>query len=146
MMAIKIKQATLWSLVLLAFGGGFLFGAYKTLQFSLDRLENDERADGIVTGFEQEYDYDSEAYFYYAEIVFEDLNGYEHTIRDGVGSPHPRFEIGETVPLRYSPTNPGGATIQRFANLYAAPLILCIFGVLILGGGIALLVATHRRG
>lgn len=69
------------------------------------------------------------------------------TIRftSGVSSTQPRYDAGESVPVRYRPSSPHDARIDGFLDLWFAPTLVGGIGLILLAVGIGILV-SHFRG
>lgn len=66
----------------------------------------------------------------YAEVVrFADAEGREHTVESAISVSHP-FAVGETVPVRYEPSDPAGARIDSWFRIWGFPLVFLAGGAL----------------
>ena len=66
----------------------------------------------------------------FAEVVrFADAEGREHTVESAISVSHP-FAVGETVPVRYEPSDPAGARIDSWFRIWGFPLVFLAGGAL----------------
>ena len=66
----------------------------------------------------------------YSEVVcFADAEGREHTVESAISVSHP-FAVGETVPIRYEPSDPAGARIHSWFRIWGFPLVFLAGGAL----------------
>ena len=73
---------------------------------------------------------------YFPVFTFQDESGSEHTIHASGGTFPPAYEIGDKVPVLYSPTNPTSAKIDSFFYLWGPPSICGIIGGIELPSGL----------
>jgi hypothetical protein len=65
----------------------------------------------------------------YREVVrFTAADGTEHEFTESMGSSHP-YAKGETVAVRYQPSNPADAAIATTVRLWIAPALLVLVGI-----------------
>jgi hypothetical protein len=74
--------------------------------------------------------------FYYPVFSFHDVQGVEHTIHSSTGSFPPAYEVGDTVPVLYSSTDPANARIDAFFPVWGLSLIPGIIGGVELPAGL----------
>jgi uncharacterized protein DUF3592 len=114
--------------------GAFFF--FRTRSF----LERAVSASGTVVGFATSHS--SEGGTSYHPIVeFQAADGQAHRFQDSMGSNPPGFEEGESVPLKYDPSNPGKARINKPFRLWFVAGLLGGMGLLFLVIGLGLLAA-----
>ena len=54
---------------------------------------------------------------------------------DTMYSNPPAHKVGDVVDILYDPNNPQGARVAKSSNLYFAPILLAVMGVVFLGSG-----------
>lgn len=69
-----------------------------------------------------------------AVFRFADEQGNFHTVVDRARSSYKRYDIGQKVPLVYSPNNPSGARKDGVVSIYLLPIIFGSMSVLFYGG------------
>jgi len=75
----------------------------------------------------------------YAPIYqFKTLDGQNIVIQDSVSSNPPRFQVGQEIDVLYESGNPQKARINKWMNLYFAPVLLGGMGLIFGGVGIAI--------
>ena len=80
----------------------------------------------------------------FAEVVrFADAEGREHTVESAISVSHP-FAVGETVPVRYEPSDPAGARIDSWFRIWGFPLVFLAGGALFAFAG-AVFVLSGRN-
>ena len=124
-------------LILLGVGGLMaaiaLFFYFRTRRF----LEDAVPAQGVVTGLIEGSG--GEGGTVYRPVVqFTTADGQTSTFTENVGSNPPRFSVGQTVKVLYSPTDPSRARIPGFFGLWFVPTFLGLFGAALLAVGIFL--------
>lgn len=131
----KFKTAMLWfgrillgsSAVCLVVGTGF---AIETVTFVL-RAKN---ATATVVRLDEQA---SDNGVNYAPVfAFTAADGRQYTVRSRVATDPPGFEVGESANILYVPTNPSGARIASFWQLWTVSVILGFIAVAhgLLGG------------
>jgi Protein of unknown function (DUF3592) len=90
-------------------------------------------ADGKIIRMIEQQDNDGTAYF--PVFTFRDAQGAEHTIHSSSGSFPPDYEVGDTVPVLYSPTDPTNAKIGSLFSVWGISLITGILGGIDLPAG-----------
>jgi hypothetical protein len=80
----------------------------------------------IIRMVERKVKDDETAYF--PVFTFHDAKGAEHTIHSSSGSFPPAYEVGDTVPVLYSPTDPANAKIDSFFSVWGISLITVVIG------------------
>lgn len=77
----------------------------------------------------------------YAPVFgFTTIAGQRVEVEDNMQSNPPQFREGEVVDILYDPQNPSRARINKGMNLYFAPILLSIMGMIFGGIGLILLV------
>lgn len=117
----KLYRGCVWILVNLFVLGFLCWGLYQA--FASFRVEsNGETTEGHVVRLDH---FDEGAYS--AVIEFE-ANGQTYTFEDDTASNPPKYEIGETVTVRYDRTNPNLAQIDDSAfPLWLFPSCMVVF-------------------
>ena len=124
-------------LILLGVGGLMaaiaLFFFFRTRRF----LESAVPAQGVVTALVESSG--SEGGTVYKPVVqFTTADGQTAGFTGSVGSNPPRYSVGQTVKVLYSPTNPSDARLPGFFGMWFVPVFLGIFGATFLAIGIFL--------
>ncbi|MBI3153550.1 MAG: DUF3592 domain-containing protein [Chloroflexi bacterium] len=128
----KFYRGCGWLLINLFVMGFLCWGLYGS--FVGFRVEtNGEVTEGSVVGLDH---FDGGTY---SAIVEFEVNGQAYSFEDDTASSPPKYEIGETVPVRYDQSNPNLAQIDSKVPLWLFPscsvlvLILALIGVNIWG-------------
>ena len=104
---------------------------FRTRRF----LESAVPAQGVVTALVESSG--SEGGIVYKPVVqFTTADGQTAGFTGNVGSNPPRYSVGQTVKVLYSPTNPADARIPGFFGMWFVPVFLGIFGATFLAIGI----------
>jgi len=75
----------------------------------------------------------------YAPVYqFKTLDGQNIVIQDSISSNPPRFQVGQEIDVLYESGNPQKARINKWMNLYFAPVLLGCMGLIFGGVGIAI--------
>ena len=75
----------------------------------------------------------------YAPVYqFKTLDGQNIVIQDSVSTNPPRFQVGQEIDVLYESGNPQKARINKWMNLYFAPVLLGCMGLIFGGVGIAI--------
>ena len=75
----------------------------------------------------------------YAPVYqFKTLDGQNIVIQDSVSTNPPRFQVGQEIDVLYESGNPQKARINKWMNLYFAPVLLGGMGLIFGGVGIAI--------
>ena len=75
----------------------------------------------------------------YAPVYqFRTLDGQSIVIQDSLSSNPPRFQVGQEIDVLYESGNPQKARINKWMNLYFAPVLLGCMGLIFGGVGIAI--------
>lgn len=116
----KLYRGCGWLLVNLFVLGFLCWGLYQA--FVGFRVEsNGETTQGQVVGLDH-----FEGGAYSAVIEFE-VNGQTYTFEDDTASNPPKYEIGETVTVRYDRANPNLAQIDSASPLWLFPTCIVVF-------------------
>jgi hypothetical protein len=91
------------------------------------------RADGIVTDLIVDRDSDGETY--HPHVRFVTAKGEPVEFTSSVGSNPAGFDIGEHVTILYDPSDPQGARIDSFVQLWLVPIIVGVFGLVFTTAG-----------
>ncbi len=73
---------------------------------------------------------------YFPVFTFTDAQGTVHTIHSSSGSSPPDYEVGDSVPVLYSPNDPENAKIDSFFSVWGISLITGILGGIYLPAGL----------
>ena len=75
----------------------------------------------------------------YAPVYqFKTLDGQTIVIQDSLSSNPPQFQVGQRIDVLYESANPQKARINKWMNLYFAPVLLGGMGLIFGGVGIAI--------
>jgi hypothetical protein len=91
------------------------------------------RADGIVTDLIVDRDSDGETY--HPHVRFVTAKGEPVEFTSSVGSNPAGFDIGEHVTILYDPSDPQGARIDSFVQLWFVPIMVGVFGLVFATAG-----------
>jgi uncharacterized protein DUF3592 len=86
-----------------------------------------------------------ESITYAPVFTFKAADGASYTVSSDTGSSPPGFAVGETVRVLYSPSNPPGARIDSFAQLWFTPMVFGGLGTGAIAAGLLLLYLERRR-
>ncbi|MEW6403352.1 MAG: DUF3592 domain-containing protein [Chloroflexota bacterium] len=112
----KTYRGCVWLLINLFVFGFLCWGLYGA--FVGFRVEtNGEITEGSVAGLDH---FDGGAY---SAIIEFEADGQTYSFEDDTASNPPRYEIGETVTVRYDRTNPNLAQIDSTLPLWLFPLV-----------------------
>lgn len=134
----------------LAGGGSICLAiAAGAFLFSWHFVNTAAHADGRILRMLEQNDKDN-GKVYYPVFTFRDAQGAEHTIHSSWGSFPPQYEVGDAVPVLYSPGHPENATINRFFAVWGMPLIIGILGAVYLSVGLVVwfwpkIIQTFRK-
>ena len=132
-MSTDLTLGIVFSLVgaLLALIGVFLF--IRTRIF----IGKAQGAKGTVT--QMVYSHSSEGGGGYAPVYqFKTLDGQTIVIQDSLSSNPPQFQVGQKIDVLYESANPQKARINKWMNLYFAPVLLGGMGLIFGGVGLAI--------
>ncbi len=134
------------ALVLLAIT---VVSGFVTLQFRL----SSQSAVGRVTGFEEVVNPapitnpGGTNGFEYVVVEFETAAAERSSVQGRSGRGADQFDIGDPVPVRYSPSRPDRARIDSFMEIWATPVIFgALFAVFALIGIVAPYAFADNRG
>ena len=88
-----------------------------------------QHATGTITEMEERVDSDG-GVGYYPHFTFAKADGAPVEIVSNVGRQPPSFEVGEQVPVLFSPNDPKGAKIATTFQVYGIAIILLIIGAI----------------
>lgn len=111
------------SIALMLVGMGFIIGAIYNYIETSRFVQSSAQTTGVVTNLQHRAD------LYYPVIRFRDANFEKHFIHSSTGSSTPYYELGETVRVYYSKSNPDDARIDSFWDLWFLVWFLALFGV-----------------
>jgi hypothetical protein len=112
--------------------GAFLY--FRTRRF----LETAVDTKGTVTGFEESYSSDTGT-SYMPVVEFTGADGEKRKFTDSMASNPPGYDVGETVPVKYDPSDPEDARIAKRFRLWFAAGLLGSMGLTFLIVGVILL-------
>jgi hypothetical protein len=92
-------------------------------------------ADGKIIRMLEQRDKDDDT-VYYPVFSFHDAQGGEHTVHSSSGSFPPAYEVGDTVPVLYSSSDPTDAKIDSFFSVWGISLITGIIAGIDLPAGL----------
>jgi hypothetical protein len=87
----------------------------------------------------------SDSITYAPVFTFKAADGASYTISSDTGSLPAGFAVGEIVHVLYLPSNPSGARIDSFEQLWIFPLIFGLLGLGVTAAGLLLLHLERRR-
>jgi Protein of unknown function (DUF3592) len=120
--------------LLIASGSVFLLIALISLLYFWHFIRTAAHTDGKIIQMLEQKDNDQTAYF--PVFSFHDAQGAEHTIHSSSGDFPPAYEVGDTVPVLYSTTNPAEAKIDSFFSIWGISLVTGILGGIDLPAGL----------
>lgn len=115
----KVYRGCGWLLINL-FVVGFLCWALYAVFVGVRVETNGEITEGHVVGLDH---FDSGTY---SAVVEFEVNGQTYTFEDDTASNPPKYEIGETVVVRYDRSNPNLAQIDSQTPLWLFPAIAAL--------------------
>lgn len=113
-------------------GLGLLIWAYSLTSSQITFIQQSKKAPGTVV----ENYIDSEGEGYFPVVKFRTPDGNIVKFRENVGSSPPKFQIGQYVDVLYDPSNPENAQINAPHELWLAPKILGVVGMIFFTLGI----------
>ena len=135
-----MSETIIFSLV---FGAvGFILVALAVFFWLRTRafLETAQKAQGTVIRLV--YSSDSDGGGYSPVYTFRTMSGQVIEVTDNMSSNPPQFKEGQIIDVLYDPDDPSRARINKWFNLYFAPLLLGFLGLVFGGIGIGSLVAS----
>ena len=128
------------------FMGGFIITggsiclliAFTSILYFWHFVRTASHADGKVIRMIEQKDKDDST-MYFPVFTFRDAEGSEHTIHSSSGSFPPDYEVGDTVPVLYSPTSPTNAKINSFFSIWGISLITGVLGGIYMPAGFVVL-------
>lgn len=132
-----MKTLKIITIVFSLIGGGLLVGTFLLLHSSLTLVSEGQSVRGTIVSVERRVSHDSDgtSVTYYPVFTFTDANGISHTVASGTGSNPAGYETGEDVTVLYLTDAPSKARIKSFLELWLAPLIVGLLGLLFGGIG-----------
>jgi hypothetical protein len=100
---------------------------------------------GKVIRLEPQADPENHSVNYSPVFSFVSGDGKSYTVHGSVASNPPEFEEGQNVNVRYIPSNPMRASIDSGIQMWFAPLMFCIVGVVFALIGYFLLRDLRKR-
>lgn len=79
---------------------------------------------------------------YYPVVEFTAADGQQVRFQGSVGSSRPKYQPGQAVPVRYSPTNPQDARLPGVFGMWFLPLLFGVMGIGFAAGGVFWLAAA----
>lgn len=96
-----------------------VYAAYTSWQLQT----NGETTTGVVVELEEQSDTEGGCCTY-VPIVEYTVNGQAYSIRGGVASDPPQYQVGEQVPILYDPAGPDKAQINKGFERWFFPVII----------------------
>ena len=128
-------------IVLLTFGGGglaaFVTGCvqgYKSYVLARDGVTTQGNV-VKMDEYKSEDDKGRSRVSYHSVIVFRSADEKQHSLTAS-SSVKDRYKIGSTLNILYDPKNPSTARIADFAGVWAGPIMLGLFGLVVLAIGV----------
>lgn len=122
---------------LLAVGLGFT--AYTTWF-----LHHSATIKGTIVSLREVHDAQDDSITYAPVFTFTASDGRSYAVSSNTGNNPPAFTTGQPIDIRYNPTNPNGAKIDTFLQLWLFPLVFAILGALATAFGYVLLRYERR--
>ncbi|MBD1900248.1 DUF3592 domain-containing protein [Trichocoleus sp. DQ-A3] len=119
-------------------GAGMLLGSFVNYHQTQDFIKSSSSTTGTIINLKLQVSRKSRAYF--PVFQFQTPNGETIKVESNMGSNPPGYEIGQSVPIIYSPNNPSEAEINSFWSLWFAAIFLLGMGGLFAGIGLNMLV------
>jgi len=88
-----------------------------------------QKATGKVVQLNERYNSSAEAVEYAPVFSFAAQDGKTYTVSSSTASNPSGFAVGDSVTVLYSKSNPEGARIASFLQLWLVPMVLAIIGV-----------------
>jgi hypothetical protein len=111
-------------------------------------VANSVITNGKVVDVEQRRSTDSDgyaSYSYYPVCEFITADGRTILFTSGIGSNPSSYDVNEEVEIRYDPDNPQKASINSFFNIWMAPFILGLLGLIFLLVGISMILTRYKN-
>ena len=118
-----LKDSSRRSIAGMMIGGGSIcaLAALVSLLFGWRFVHSAARADArVIQMVEKHGEYGK---LHAPVFVFRDANGAEYTVRSKTGTNPPKYQVGDTVSVLYSPENPERAKIDWFFSLWGLPFV-----------------------
>ncbi|HEX3011652.1 MAG TPA: DUF3592 domain-containing protein [Syntrophomonadaceae bacterium] len=117
-------------LTLLIMGAAFLIVGIFEFSNRLDLSRNGLKTEGTVINLKQHHD--KKRVLYQPEIEFKTRTGQIVRFDHPESSTHPKYLIGQKVPVIYSREDPANAALDSTFSIFLMPLIFALAGVIIL--------------
>lgn len=124
----KERNSKLWAPFFFLISIGLIFTGVHFGKNMAQRLQNDPRAEGTVTGFEENC---SDGCTYAPIVDFFTTDGRSITFTDKVSTSHPQEKRGDTVTVIYRENDPEDAILDRGYWNWLLPGIMVFIGCLI---------------
>ena len=140
----------IWRLACLGAGPVFLLVALGFAIYTAHFIHSSAVAEGKILSLREVVshsdDADQHESITYAPVfTFKAADGASYTVSSDTGSSPAGFTAGDTVRVLYSPSNPAGARIDSFAQLWFTPMVLGCLGVGAIAAGLLLLYLERGR-
>jgi hypothetical protein len=123
------RSLAIGGLVSLVMSVGFLVAAAITA-FNVDRFLNEaEHATGTVVAFSEKHDTERNSINYAPVFTFKIEAGRTQSVTSSVATNPPSFAVGDQVRILYRRSDPSGARIDSFWQLWFWPVFLSGFGL-----------------
>jgi len=124
---------------------GFLVAAAITA-FNVDRFLNEaEQTTGTVIALSEKHDTEHDSINYAPVFTFKIEYGRTQSVTSSVATNPPSFAVGDQVRVLYRRSDPAGAQIDSFWQLWFWPVFLAGFGSVEILVGIILLFSARRK-
>ncbi len=119
-----------------ALGFGFYTGGF---------LARSVAAKGTIVSLEPVPDEENDTVNYAPVFAFTAADGHAYTVRSGTATNPPGFVVGEDVRVLYVKSDPEGAKLASFWQLWFVTVLLAGLGTLFTGAGYGILRYERRR-
>jgi hypothetical protein len=132
-------------LISLVMSVGFQVAAAITA-FNVDRFLNEaEQATGTIVALSEKHETERNSINYAPVFTFKTEYGRTQSITSRVATNPPSFAVGDRVHVLYRRSDPAGAQIDSFWQLWFWPVFLAAFGSVELLVGITFLYIARRK-
>jgi hypothetical protein len=127
--------------IFLIVGVGLLLGSFFAFSRTRRFLASAQEARAEVVGMQERIGNDHRSRVYYPVLRYRTQQGATKEVVSSVGSSPPRHKEGDSVVILYDPAKPENVRIHSFLNVWIAPLILGLLGVIltVVGAGLTFL-------
>lgn len=127
--------------IFLVVGLGLVVGCLLAAAHTRRFLASAQQARAEVVGVQQRSGSHPQDRAYYPVLRYRTQQGATQEVVSSVGSNPPRYKEGDTLLVLYNPARPSEVRIHSFTQVWIAPLVLGVLGVLFLlvGAGLTVL-------